>query len=205
MLAAWRLRLYRRPGEVRRRPRPSNRGGRWCWLPSPGCRRSTSSGRWRCSPAPPRSSPVLTWSGWRRQDGGPCGHRAGWSSPRRRPGQARTQAQAPAPMPTRRPTRIPTPARVPTRTPTLTPCWCAAVPASKRPVITAAGVSAGIDLGLRLVRRLHGDATARAVQLAIEYDPAPELGGGSAATADALTRQAVLAGLAARGADWLPR
>ncbi|GAA1815958.1 DJ-1/PfpI family protein [Luedemannella flava] len=40
-------------------------------------------------------------------------------------------------------------------------------------VVTAAGVSAGIDLALRFVARLHGDDTARAAQLAIEYDPDP--------------------------------
>lgn len=38
-------------------------------------------------------------------------------------------------------------------------------------VITAAGVSAGIDLGLRLAQLVAGDQLAKAIQLVIEYDP----------------------------------
>ena len=41
------------------------------------------------------------------------------------------------------------------------------------PVITASGVSAGIDMTLHLVGRLWGPDTARRVQKAIEYFPAP--------------------------------
>lgn len=40
-------------------------------------------------------------------------------------------------------------------------------------VITAAGVSAGIDMALHLVDRLAGTERARAVRSAIQYDPAP--------------------------------
>ncbi|MFC4562274.1 DJ-1/PfpI family protein [Nocardiopsis mangrovi] len=40
-------------------------------------------------------------------------------------------------------------------------------------VITAAGVSAGIDMGLTLAARLWGEETARAIQLFIEYAPEP--------------------------------
>ncbi|MFC3997539.1 DJ-1/PfpI family protein [Nocardiopsis sediminis] len=40
-------------------------------------------------------------------------------------------------------------------------------------VITAAGVSAGIDMGLTLAERLWGLETARAIQLFIEYAPEP--------------------------------
>lgn len=40
-------------------------------------------------------------------------------------------------------------------------------------VITAAGVSAGIDMALTLVDRIHGPETSQAIQLAIEYDPNP--------------------------------
>lgn len=40
-------------------------------------------------------------------------------------------------------------------------------------IVTAAGVSAGIDMALWLVGQLHGAAVARAVQRAMEYDPAP--------------------------------
>jgi transcriptional regulator GlxA family with amidase domain len=50
-------------------------------------------------------------------------------------------------------------------------------------VITAAGVSAGIDMALRLVQLEHGDDMARAIQLAIEYDPQPPLDAGSPAKA----------------------
>jgi transcriptional regulator GlxA family with amidase domain len=42
--------------------------------------------------------------------------------------------------------------------------------------ITSAGVSAGIDMALALVGRLTDDATARRVQVALEYDPHPPLG-----------------------------
>jgi transcriptional regulator GlxA family with amidase domain len=40
-------------------------------------------------------------------------------------------------------------------------------------IITAAGVSAGIDMALWLVRELADEATMAAIQLAIEYDPQP--------------------------------
>ncbi|MGZ4675889.1 MAG: DJ-1/PfpI family protein [Acidimicrobiia bacterium] len=46
-------------------------------------------------------------------------------------------------------------------------------------VITAAGVSAGIDMGLTLLARMFGDDMARAIQLAIEYDPQPPFDAGS--------------------------
>ena len=46
-------------------------------------------------------------------------------------------------------------------------------------VITAAGVSAGIDMGLTLVARMFGDEVAKVVQLAIEYDPQPPFDSGS--------------------------
>ncbi|EYF00636.1 DJ-1/PfpI family protein [Chondromyces apiculatus] len=43
--------------------------------------------------------------------------------------------------------------------------------------ILAAGVSAGIDMALALVRRLTDETTARTIQTLIEYDPEPPLGG----------------------------
>jgi transcriptional regulator GlxA family with amidase domain len=46
-------------------------------------------------------------------------------------------------------------------------------------VITAAGVSAGIDMGLTLAARLFGQDVAEAVQLAIEYDPQPPFDAGA--------------------------
>jgi transcriptional regulator GlxA family with amidase domain len=51
-------------------------------------------------------------------------------------------------------------------------------------VITAAGVSAGIDMALTLAARIAGDETARAIQLGIEYDPQPPFDAGSVAKAD---------------------
>jgi transcriptional regulator GlxA family with amidase domain len=59
-----------------------------------------------------------------------------------------------------------------------------ALPRTKRwvesgKVITAAGVSAGIDMALLLASRLNGDRAAQAIQLSIEYDPAPPFRSGS--------------------------
>lgn len=50
-------------------------------------------------------------------------------------------------------------------------------------IITAAGVSAGIDMGLRLAQLEAGDMLAQAIQLAIEYDPEPPFDSGSLKTA----------------------
>ena len=46
-------------------------------------------------------------------------------------------------------------------------------------LITAAGVSAGIDMALYLVGREAGPAVAQSVQLGIEYDPEPPFDAGS--------------------------
>jgi putative intracellular protease/amidase len=46
-------------------------------------------------------------------------------------------------------------------------------------VLTAAGVSAGIDMALLLASRIAGEELARGIQLGIEYDPAPPFPGGS--------------------------
>jgi putative intracellular protease/amidase len=50
-------------------------------------------------------------------------------------------------------------------------------------IITAAGVSAGIDMALLLTARIGGDDLARAIQLGIEYDPQPPFDSGSAENA----------------------
>lgn len=50
-------------------------------------------------------------------------------------------------------------------------------------VITAAGVSSGIDMALTLAARIAGEDTARAIQLAIEYDPEPPFDSGSTSKA----------------------
>lgn len=52
-------------------------------------------------------------------------------------------------------------------------------------VITAAGVSAGIDMALTLLARMHGPELAQIVQLGIEYDPQPPFGAGSPSKAPA--------------------
>jgi transcriptional regulator GlxA family with amidase domain len=46
-------------------------------------------------------------------------------------------------------------------------------------IITAAGVSAGIDMGLVLVAALEGEDMAKLIQLAIEYDPQPPFDSGA--------------------------
>jgi putative intracellular protease/amidase len=45
--------------------------------------------------------------------------------------------------------------------------------------VTAAGVSAGIDMALALAGRIAGDEAAQAIQLGIEYDPQPPYDAGS--------------------------
>jgi transcriptional regulator GlxA family with amidase domain len=46
-------------------------------------------------------------------------------------------------------------------------------------IVTGAGVSAGIDMALTLAGRIAGDEVAQAIQLGIEYDPAPPFDTGS--------------------------
>ncbi len=48
-----------------------------------------------------------------------------------------------------------------------------------RRVITAAGVSSGIDMALRLSELLVDDTAAKAMQLMVEYDPMPPFDAGS--------------------------
>ncbi|HEX7059670.1 MAG TPA: DJ-1/PfpI family protein [Solirubrobacterales bacterium] len=50
-------------------------------------------------------------------------------------------------------------------------------------VITAAGVSAGIDMALTLATRIAGRDVAQAIQLGIEYDPEPPFDSGSTRSA----------------------
>ena len=52
-------------------------------------------------------------------------------------------------------------------------------------IITAAGVSAGIDMALTLAARIAGDEIAQAIQLYIEYDPQPPFDSGSPSKAPA--------------------
>jgi transcriptional regulator GlxA family with amidase domain len=46
-------------------------------------------------------------------------------------------------------------------------------------LVTAAGVSAGIDMALALAAALAGEQVAKAIQLGIEYDPQPPFQAGS--------------------------
>ena len=50
-------------------------------------------------------------------------------------------------------------------------------------IVTAAGVSSGIDMALWLAAQIAGDDVARAIQLGIEYDPQPPFDSGSTAKA----------------------
>jgi transcriptional regulator GlxA family with amidase domain len=52
-------------------------------------------------------------------------------------------------------------------------------------IVTAAGVSAGIDMALTLAARIAGEKVAQAIQLGIEYDPDPPFDTGSPAKAPA--------------------
>jgi transcriptional regulator GlxA family with amidase domain len=55
-------------------------------------------------------------------------------------------------------------------------------------IVTAAGVSAGIDMGLYLAQQLAGSLVAKTIQLGIEYDPHPPFRSGSPEQAGWLTR-----------------
>lgn len=63
-----------------------------------------------------------------------------------------------------------------------------AIPTEQRVVtdekyITAAGVSAGIDMALTLASKIAGETYAQSLQLGIEYDPQPPFNAGSPKTA----------------------
>jgi putative intracellular protease/amidase len=73
-----------------------------------------------------------------------------------------------------------------------------AEPVSERVVfdgklVTAAGVSAGIDMALALAARIAGEEVAQAIQLGIEYDPQPPFDSGSPAKAPAAIVEGVRA------------
>ena len=69
-------------------------------------------------------------------------------------------------------------------------------------IVTAAGVSAGIDMALHLVGREAGPEVAQAVQLGIEYDPQPPFDAGSPDKAPAPIVEAVTA-VAGSTDEWL--
>jgi transcriptional regulator GlxA family with amidase domain len=79
-----------------------------------------------------------------------------------------------------------------------------AIPTGRRVVeqgkiMTAAGVSAGIDMGLTLAARIAGDEFAQGIQLGIEYDPQPPFDAGSRAKAPAPVVELLSALYADRG------
>jgi len=67
--------------------------------------------------------------------------------------------------------------------------------ATPNSIVTCAGVSAGIDLGMWLAGEIAGEGRAKAIQLAIEYDPQPPFDSGhisKASTATKATATAIL-------------
>ena len=64
-------------------------------------------------------------------------------------------------------------------------------------IITAAGVSSGIDMALTLAAEIAGPEVAQAIQLAIEYDPQPPFDAGSPTKAPADILELVTALVAA--------
>ncbi|KND45883.1 MULTISPECIES: DJ-1/PfpI family protein [Streptomyces] len=64
-------------------------------------------------------------------------------------------------------------------------------------IITAAGVSAGVDMALYLASLIADDDTAKAIQLAVEYDPQPPFGSGNASHASPQLKEHALQLLAA--------
>jgi cyclohexyl-isocyanide hydratase len=58
-------------------------------------------------------------------------------------------------------------------------------------LITAGGVTSGIDFGLSVVAEIAGEAVARTIQLGIEYDPAPPFDSGHPDRAPADVRSAL--------------
>jgi transcriptional regulator GlxA family with amidase domain len=55
-------------------------------------------------------------------------------------------------------------------------------------IVTCAGVSAGIDLGLWLAGQIGGEGRAKAIQLSMEYDPQPPYDSGHMSKASATTK-----------------
>lgn len=60
-------------------------------------------------------------------------------------------------------------------------------------IVTCAGVSAGIDLGLWLAGRIGGEDHAKAIQLSMEYDPQPPFDSGHMSKASVKTKASATA------------
>jgi putative intracellular protease/amidase len=61
------------------------------------------------------------------------------------------------------------------------------------PIVTSAGVSAGIDLALWLAGQIGGEDRAKAIQLSMEYDPQPPFDSGHMSKASVKTKAAATA------------
>ena len=77
-------------------------------------------------------------------------------------------------------------------------CAFGAEPVAQRVVVdgslfTGGGVTAGIDVALTVAAAIAGSEAAQAIQLGIEYDPAPPFASGSPELADPAVLKAVLA------------
>ena len=72
-------------------------------------------------------------------------------------------------------------------------------------IVTAAGVSSGIDMALALAARIAGDEYAQTIQLGIEYDPEPPFSAGSPKKAPPHIVEALRARMRARLADTAAR
>jgi transcriptional regulator GlxA family with amidase domain len=68
-------------------------------------------------------------------------------------------------------------------------------------IVTAAGVSSGIDMALHLVKTVNGHEVAQAVQLGIEYDPEPPVDAGTPEKAPPEIVELVTAAFEAREAE----
>ena len=68
-------------------------------------------------------------------------------------------------------------------------------------LFTGGGVTAGIDVALTVAAEIAGRAAAEAIQLAIEYDPAPPFNAGSPEKADPAVLRQVLDWAEARQRD----
>ena len=64
---------------------------------------------------------------------------------------------------------------------------------AKNTIVTCAGVSAGIDLGLWLAGQIGGDGSAKVIQLSMEYNPRPPYDSGHMSKASAATKAAATA------------
>jgi cyclohexyl-isocyanide hydratase len=69
-------------------------------------------------------------------------------------------------------------------------------------LITAGGVTSGIDFGLEVVADIAGEAVARSIQLSLEYDPNPPFASGHPDRAAAQTLEEVAPRYAERRADF---